>query len=97
MLMGPWHEIYDLCLFFHQTTTPRPLIHELKAFWIRLRIREDIRQRWLHSSVNDTPVQPTLSNIFANDPKHYCYALSWLGCTQHSNVIDDTAVSYTTV
>jgi hypothetical protein len=46
-----------------------------------------------HSSVTDTAVHPTLSNIFANDPKHYrycSYGEIWLGCTLHSGINDTT-------
>jgi hypothetical protein len=49
----------------------------------------------MHSCVIDTAVQQTLSKIFTNDPKHYCfYAGIWFGCTRHSGVID-TAVTCT--
>jgi hypothetical protein len=34
LLKGPWHEIFDLCFFCHQTTPPRPQIHWLKPFLI---------------------------------------------------------------
>jgi hypothetical protein len=39
-LKGLWHEIFYLW-FIHQTTPPRPLIHELKPFWIWLWIRKE--------------------------------------------------------
>jgi hypothetical protein len=42
--------------FFHQKTSPGPLIRGLMPLRIKLRIREDIRQSWLQSGVNDTAV-----------------------------------------
>jgi hypothetical protein len=47
-----------LC-FFHQTTSPGPLIHGLKPFRIWFRIREDNQKNWLHIGDNDTAVLVT--------------------------------------
>jgi hypothetical protein len=48
---------------FSQTTSPGPLIHGLKPFWIQLRIREDIRQSCLHSGVKYTTVHVTAVSL----------------------------------
>jgi hypothetical protein len=64
------------------------LTHGFKPFWLWLRIRGENQL-----SVNDTAVQPTLSNIFTNDSKHcFFYAEIWLGCTLYSGV-NGTAVT----
>jgi hypothetical protein len=45
----------------------------------------------MHSGVIDTAVQPTLSKVFMNDPKHNCFSEGiWFGCTRHSGVIGTT-------
>jgi hypothetical protein len=65
------------------------------------------RCQWLrcicHNGVNDTAVQPNLSNIFANDLKHCCFLCwnltrrhmtqwcDWHRCEMHRGVIE-TAV-----
>ncbi len=48
-LKGQCHEIFA-CSFFHQNTSPGPLIHTIKLFQIKIRIRQDIRIRsWSHN------------------------------------------------
>jgi hypothetical protein len=42
-LKGQFHEIFDSWVFFRQTIPLSLLVHRLKPFWIRIRIREDIR------------------------------------------------------
>jgi hypothetical protein len=65
-------------VFFYQTTSPGPLIHRLKTFRI-----------WL----SNICVQPTLSNIFANDPKH-CF-LRKSDSAAHSTVMSLTQLCHT--
>jgi hypothetical protein len=59
-------------VFFHQTIPSGPLIHGLKPFRIRLRIREVIRQSRCLSGVNDTAKASLGVSLTSLNPPERC-------------------------
>jgi hypothetical protein len=69
------------CGFLHQTTPPRPLIHGLVPFLIRLQNRGKNQQSWLfHSGINDSAVYVTAVSMI---PLYISQQCQWHHCASN--------------